>query len=392
MKTHQLLFLLAIAVCTFSCSGGNKDETKTSIPLSEQRLKFEIYDSLVVNYLGNLSLMDISPDGNSFLLIDTNTDSLFVTNTEGEIKYQYLKSGEGPGNYLGDRYGKAVFLNNQEFILPSSGGLIRYGIDGEYKNKYEAEFKSLPNLIIPNSDKLWIKGNKAYTYYFGRGIDEWGAQGITFQEKSTQLEEIDLESGDFRGIIPFPKESKFSSNELAYRNFFFHPVIALGPDSLYLSFKNEPKIFAYSLDDFSNPKSIKTIPLINFLENKPDGKEVSEGFNLEDLFKGSINSVSVTEDQEFLIDYLNGLSDEQYEKAMEEAGGNMNEIWPIASKLNSGGYILFDGKIVSPVIEKPEILGNLNKFISKEEIWFALNFSEAENDYSVIYKTRIVEK
>jgi hypothetical protein len=63
-----------------------------------------------------------------------------------------------------------------------------------------------------------------------------------------------------------------------------------------------------------------------------------------------------------------------------------------AEELNNGGMILFDGESISPIIEKPEILGFIYKVVSKEEIWFSLNFSKAENDYSVIYKTRLVQK
>lgn len=82
MRNHKYLYLLPFAFCLIACSG-EKEETTISTPLEEQNLEFEIYDSLVVDYLGMLSMMDISPDGNSILMIDMNTDTIFVTGKSG---------------------------------------------------------------------------------------------------------------------------------------------------------------------------------------------------------------------------------------------------------------------------------------------------------------------
>ncbi|MAN88274.1 MAG: hypothetical protein CL555_16125 [Algoriphagus sp.] len=93
-----------------------------------------------------------------------------------------------------------------------------------------------------------------------------------------------------------------------------------------------------------------------------------------------------------MISYLPGLDDETANQIISEAGSDFKKMFDEAGKLNKGGLVIFDGKSISKLIEIPEILGNLNKVNSREEIWFSLNFSEAENDYSVIYKTRLVNK
>lgn len=391
MKSLSYSYLLPLAFSILSCSG-EKEEVKSSTPLSEQELKFEIYDSLVVDYLGNLTLMDISPDGDSFLLIDLNTDTIFVADKEGSIFYTYKKQGEGPEEYTRDRYGLAKFLNNTEFLVPSTSGIFRYQLDGKLERKYKPEFDYFPSLIVTNANNVLIHNGKIYSNYGGRYNDDFGRQGIEYQQNSTQLEVIDLESGAFEGIIPFPESSKFSSKELSYRDLTFQPNFSIHKNTLYLNFRNEPKIYAYSLDDFTKPKSVSIIPFPEFMEKTPEGSEISDSFNFEDLFIGTINTIIPMENGEFMVDYLGGLTKEKYSQAMEEAEGDINKIWPFAAKLNSGGRVIFNGNEISSPIEKPEILGNLNKYVSKDEIWFSLNFSEAENDYSVIYKVRIVSK
>src|SRR5690606_3424254 len=144
--------------------------------------------------------------------------------------------------------------------------------------------------------------------------------------------------------------------------------------------------------DLSSPASALNVPFEEFIEKTPEGKELTNSFNFEDLVLGTINDIVPLEKGRYLINYLGGLSKDKYEQALAEAGGETNKIWPFAAKLNPGGYVIFDGTNISSPISKSSILGKMDKYVSQDEIWFSLNFSESENDYSIIYKTRIVEK
>lgn len=109
MKNQLWLFSAALLIF-YSCI--QKEESLSEKPLSEHQFEFEIYDSLVVDYLGNLYLADISEDGKTFLLIDQQTDTLFVTDSQGAIIHKFCKKGEGPGMYPEGRLGPPRFLNN----------------------------------------------------------------------------------------------------------------------------------------------------------------------------------------------------------------------------------------------------------------------------------------
>lgn len=161
---------------------------------------------------------------------------------------------------------------------------------------------------------------------------------------------------------------------------------------MFLSFRNEPKIFGYSFSNLNTEPSSKTIPFPNFIQKEPTDKNPKEGFSLNDLFLGTINEMISISNQLFLIDYLQGLTKDEFDDVLSRAGGDTNKIFDLAEGINKGGWVLFDGENISLPILKPEPLGSFNKFISKDEIWFSLNFSKEENDYSVIYKTRLVQK
>jgi hypothetical protein len=388
MKNQPLLFGFILLI-GFACQ--TKEPELPATPLSEQNLEFEIYDSLVMDYLGNVNLMDISPDGNTFLLIDQNTDSIFVTNLSGTILQQYKRTGEGPENITGNRTGIAKFFDDESFLIPSSRGIFQYSIDGSLLKSFIPDFTGLSQLVIPSNEAHFVKNNKVYMNLPGRYSD-LEQNVLDFQEQSKRLEVLDIATDEFESVTHFPKTSKFSSTTKEYGSLESFSNITLKGDTLFLNFRSEPKIFGYSFSNLDSPVSVQTIPFPAFLERNPDKKVETGSFNLRDFFYGTINKIIAMDENVFLISYLGGLSDEVANEIIAEGGSDFDKIFKMAGEKNQGGLVLFDGKNISPIIRKPENLGNINKFVSKEEIWFSLNFSKAENDYSIIYKTRLVQK
>lgn len=388
MRT-RIIFLLASFTLFLSCT--EKDNEILSKPLSEQNLRFEIYDSLVVDYLGNLMLMDISPNGENYLLIDQNTDTIFVTNKQGDIKHKYYRSGEDPESIQGNRTGLGKFLDNESILIPGSQGIVNYELSGKIKKVFKPDFQGMASFVVPFNQVHWVSEQKVYVYLPGRYSD-LSQQGLAFQKESNRLEVLDLKTEKFEPAIPFPKESKYSSETQEFGSLDFYPIFNVSQDSLFILYRNEPKLFIYHLSNLEEPAKVKEVPYSEFIERKISEEPASGGFNLRDFFLGVNLSIFPTEDGKFLIRYLTGLTEEEANEVINAGGDDFNEIFVEAEKLNDGGYTLFDGSLISPNIETPEILGTLSKYVSNDEIWFSLNFEEAENDYSVIYKTRLVSQ
>ncbi|MCS5490374.1 hypothetical protein [Algoriphagus limi] len=384
---NSLFFFMAGIVFFLACS--EKASEVPNKPLSDQNLKFEIYDSLMVDYLGNLTLMDISPNGENYLLIDQNTDTIFVTDFKGKIIHKYYRSGDDPESIQGNRTGLGKFLDNESILIPGSQGIVTYELSGNLKKVYKPEFTGMSSFVVPFNQVHWVSNQKVYVYLPGRHSD-LAQQGLAFQKESTQLEVLDLNTEKFEPAIPFPKESKYSSETQEFGSLDFYPTFNVSGDSLYILFRNEPKLLTYHLSNLETPVSAKNIPYVEFIERKTSEEPASGGFNIRDFFLGVNLSLFPTEDGKFLIQYLRGLTEEEADEVINAEGTDFNKMFEEAEKLNDGGFILFDGTQVSPIIEKPEILGTLSKYVSNDEIWFSLNFEEAENDYSVIYKTRLV--
>jgi hypothetical protein len=390
MKIENQLFLLLFTIAlAISCSP--KEDKLTEKPLSEQQLEFEIYDSLVVYYLGRLTLMDQSPDGKHFLLIDQNTDSILVSDPSGKILHRYLRTGDGPEVIKGNRIGIGRFLGNDRFMIPGSRGLFVYSLHGELLKSYNPDFNGVSQLVIPANQTHAVKNNRAFSLIKGRDA-VLDPEAPDYKATAKILESTDLSTGEFTPIISIPQSSKFSTVSNAFELIEFHPNFSIQGDSLYLTFRNEPKLFVYSIDHFDSPSRVVPIPIDEFIEQKKDGKSAESGFNVRDFFLGTINSVIPTGSEHLLINYLTGLTDDKVKDAVAASGSDLNKIFEEAEKMNTSGTILFNGKAFSQPISKSSHLGYINLSKSLDEIWFSPNFDQVENDYSVIYKTRLVSK
>lgn len=383
---YQLSLSILILLFIFACTS-KKEETQK--PLTEQQLRFEIYDSLVVDYLGNLTLMDKSPDGKNFLLIDQNTDSILVADISGKILHQYFRTGEGPEMIKGNRIGIGKFLENDRYIIPGSQGLFVYSLQGELLKSFTPDFNGVSQLVIPSNQTHAVKNNLAYSLIKGRNAD-LNPEAPDYKTTAKILESTDLSTGEFTPIIAIPPSSKFIEVANPFELIEFHPNFSIQGDSLYLTFRNEPKLFVYSLDNFDRPARVVPIPISEFIERKKDEKPAESGFNVRDFFLGTINSVIPAGSGQLLINYLTGLTGDQVKEAVAASGSDFNKIFEEAEKMNTSGTILFNGGEFSQPITKPSNLGNLNLSKSLDEIWFSPDFEKVENDYSVIYKTRLV--
>lgn len=385
---NQLYFLFIPILLGFSCS--QKEESLPEKPLSEQQFEFEISDSLVVDYLGNLYLADISEDGKTFLLIDQQTDTLFVTDSQGTIIHKFSKKGEGPGMYPQGRLGPPRFLNDEEIIIPSWKGFHLYFLPGDATRSFFPEFNPTTSLVNQYDNSLVTYQEKIYYPLEGRIANELGIDGREFQTKTKRVEVLDLSSGKFTPVIPFPKTSKFSTGEKSFLNVNYKTTLASKDDSLYVAFRNEPVIYGYHFSQLDSPTTRYTIPFEEFIQKEPKDAEKFGAYEARDLYVGAINSFDRTEKNRFLIKYSRGLTDEEYQEIFALIEKDQDAGFEKMRQINTNGSILFDGKSVSSLIKKPKSLGFTYEFISEDEIWFSANFEETENDYSVLYKTRIV--
>ncbi|MDI1321775.1 MAG: hypothetical protein PSV36_03435 [Algoriphagus sp.] len=387
---NQLFTLGLSLLFAFACT--SKEEEILQKPLSEQSFEFEIYDSLVVDYLGNLYLADISKDGSTFLLVDHLTDSIFVTGASGEILHKFNKQGDGPGLYQQTRLGPPTFLNETEIIVPAFRGFYLYSLTGEPTRTFLPEFQPGFSMINQFKTNIVIHEGKIFFPWEGRIADEFGFDGKKFQVETKRVEILDLNDGKFTPALPFPKESKFNTNEKTYLNVNYSTGLASKGDTLFVSFRNEPVLYGYHISNLDSLVSIRKIPFPEFIEKEPKDAETFGSYEMRDIYTGSMNQVIPIDKNQFIVNYARGLTNEEYDLITSETKGDNSKFYEEMLKKNIFGWVVFDGKAVSSLVKKHKYLGNIDKYISNAEIWFSPDYSEVEKDYVVIYKTRLISR
>ena len=113
-------------------------------------------------------------------------------------------------------------------------------------------------------------------------------------------------------------------------------------------------------------------------------------FDTRTFAYGSINHLHSYQNQS-LIGYESGLSDEAYERAIEGANG-FQEIFQAIAKVQVAKWAIVseDGTLIP--IKIPSELGRIEFIDSEQNIWISPNKSERERDYEVLFKTRLQAK
>ncbi|WP_339702390.1 hypothetical protein [Algoriphagus aquimarinus] len=147
-KSPFLILNALFATIFFSCS----EKETTSAPTSPiQELQFEVYDSIMVDALEILAVLDYLPSKDLYLMKELRKGNIFLVNGEGEIIDNRDIAGEGPdqiqmvaeGRFYGDEgYLFKEFSGTMDFSL--------YNLDFKKIKKFDGTLVELNSISIYN--------------------------------------------------------------------------------------------------------------------------------------------------------------------------------------------------------------------------------------------------
>ncbi|MFD2033272.1 hypothetical protein ACFSKL_00640 [Belliella marina] len=388
-KSVSLSFLTGIfGILTFQSCGEKKTE-ETSIQ-SAASFEFEIQDSLMVDYLGSMSWSDISKDGKHILAYDYQKKETLIFSTDGEVLGTFNKSEDQPDAIGGSPLSRPQFRNNQEWAILGKSGLFSFDLNGQLLNTAKPEFPVTMSLLISNADILhFVNKNEALVYFLGRD----GEGSFYINPSSTQLERANLENGKFSPTFPMPASSKFGDIEKVNNVVTATPALRIAENKLYLSFKNEPKLWVYDINDLDNPLEEIDIQFDQFVEKDPiDAKTFDKdniNINAKDFSYGSINRIFIHEGM-IILYYNSGVTTKQYDDIMEGLD-NPSEGFNKIFQANKAHYAILskNGQLIP--LEIPGRMQNIEFIDSEGNFWLSYN-GEEELDYELIFKAKLKAK
>ena len=385
-KTYFNSALIALAL--FSSLACGRKEVESSADASPKSYGLVILDSLVVDYIGLLSWSHISPDGQKFLAMDLQKSDVLLIDNEGQILQTLNKSGDQPESIGPNLMGRPQFRNDTEIAFLGTKGLFLFDLRGNLKQQLKPDFSPIMNFIILNADVFQFRDpNFALALMAGRNTE-----GSGFYESTvgTKFEVIDLNSGKYSGIIPFPENSRFKTSEI-FPVTNTVPLLRTTKEGLYIAFKNDPKIFFYKWEDLNSPSKEIQLQIDNFqLIKGKDPKSVNQNmisFDTREFAYGAINQL-IWVDGQLLINYSPGLSDEEYGR-LTNGISDFQEIFNLIGEKNQSQWAVVseDGSLTP--VEIPGKLGRIEFVDQKGNLWISPNRTEMERDYEVIFKARL---
>ena len=385
MKLISAIIIL-IAFSFFACeSPSSSSETEIS------DLKLEITDSIRIDYIGKLSLMDVNPDFKMILLFDPQKMKFVSTDFEGKILGEFSKDRDAPDGFGSYPMAAGRFNENKNIQVVSRFGIYEYDFEGNLL----ASAKIPRDEILPFSgrsdarreikfvnDKILLAGSIA------RG--EYNKTQPEFYDTYLQLIWADPKTGTFEQFLSLDSASIFQNN-MSHEPSTLSTSFDVANDRLYVISGIDPFLNIYEIE--SPYSKLKRIPLeltdynLNIGEDpkKADPRAISY-----DPSFGIIQKM-VNIGDKLAITYETGYSEEDALRSRENMSptewedfySRMKKKYKIRYQiLDLDGKLLTDGEL-------PDELSDL--YVGRNEaLWFlGKAVTDVEEDFYTVYEVNI---
>jgi len=258
----KLRLILLICIVGFSCSNGNKKRITTgAIP------QFVVKDSLVVDYLGALDIIDIKPDRSEYLMYDYQRKEVLRIDSEGGIIINKDLSGDGKDSF-GSYFNSAHYYGNDQLLFVTKNNFYFYDLDLNLIEKKVLPFSVFTNTVFNSHNNLLV-GSKLFTNRITEQAFEEFHNRDDYLSSFPFLSVYDFEKEEILSEQFIPKESHLIKSPGKYRETAPHSIV-LG-DVLYLLFYYSPEIYKFSFPELSYLGKIVLNPS-EYVQVKPEPK------------------------------------------------------------------------------------------------------------------------
>ncbi|WP_339866331.1 hypothetical protein [uncultured Algoriphagus sp.] len=381
----RLLLPIIIVLLYFSCDSREKAGSQ---PIADFR--FEIVDSLQIDYLGNLRILDYEPESKSYLAKGNRDKEYMILDRDGLTKSTIEFPSDGPYamygliNPIGLRDGKIELqVMNQ--------GFFRYDFNGNRIWQYKLPFDYFyinglsGDAIYPLGDEIaFIRPERAEVV-----TDESSTSIFEGIYGQPILQVIDTVSNSSRETMPFPPNSFFSNGEF---NYWMFPTVIRTDTEWILYFRNEMKFWVYTEKEgevnFQREVSLEVNDAVQPIgvpfEQEQDYRELTRN-----NFPGTIREIYRSTNRTIVI-YNKGIAESlasQYDR--DESSGRRE-----LEKLKQYYVAVFDDEfnLLQNDIPVPKGLVFTTVLTEDEEV-LALkhpDFFETEDDFVTYYKLKLL--
>ncbi|MCE7053205.1 hypothetical protein LZF95_00865 [Algoriphagus sp. AGSA1] len=264
--------LISIILVIISC-GEKTDETKVMAYIPE----LVITDSLVIDNLTELALIDVKEDHSEYLFYDFKTDEFFRVNKLGEIILKANRSEDGKDSFKARYFTTAHYLQDDRILVLTRTLTSIYDLDFNLIDSKQNDFE-LVSRTVGGSRAALTFGD--YLYTFSMDISE-DAQAIyesdEFSIAYPFMQVRDINTLETLHQEYLPKESQMAINPGLYNN--LDPIVKIMQEEMFVVFPNSPEMYVYGFPELKLKTFWKLNPGEDYKQIKPSNPDIGlDGF------------------------------------------------------------------------------------------------------------------
>lgn len=391
-KFSFLRLTLLFAVLLFSCS--EKEPINAAIdPIKE--LQFEIVDSIKVDVLEQLAVLDYLPSKDLYLMKELRKGNIFVINGKGEIVENQDISGEGPNQI--QMVSEVRFFGDSGYIFKEFSATMDYNLynlDFQKTKKYKGTMKELMAFFIYNYHQSFsVFEMEGKPFLIGEEFNSFSIAdidyekiGADFYNKANTGFLYDLEDDSIRYFNVYPEEWVPKLNQLQVGQSF--PLLAYSSESNVLAslptIGNYMGLYKHQGNEIIYEKSV------NLSHPDRDGFKASKDVNMV-TYPGFSDIKSFGNFH--LIQFYSAMPEDIY-NSFKSKGEDFNqdpEYREALSKYRNRRYLVVKGDQQIGIMNKLPVDGNVNLGLSDGTLIIKAADGKVERDYNLFYKIRLVE-
>lgn len=382
---RAIYFLASSLILLLSSCNSSETTSELETPSSNE-WELEILDSIQVDYLGDLNLLAVHPEGNHFLFGSTEDNRLILTDNKGKITNTFEEPKDSPKS-VGQLTTAATFFGNQIVVL-GMNKLVTYDLDLQFiksektpkigRSMYYIGFDFLKPIKVNEKEQLLA--------FNGGPQNEISSNQPEYYQEYNTFELIDLNLGTFTPVVPFHPRSRFLSGE-AFD--FLRPNFQVDGSSIYFAYTNDSLLYSYDLALGQDSFQAKKIPFDKFLLNPGYQMKGQIDYETPRDREGGIWGFFLSNGN-ILMTYNSGIELEN----MPDMNQDREELIKEMGKLNPLKWIVMDenGNFSSPKLTDSKY--SLSRNDVQGYLWAKQNkyVLEEEPDFEVFYKLQLKRK
>lgn len=306
IKAIELIIIFTI----FSCNNTNQTKYSTT---DNKKFKFEIIDSILVDNLEKLFIMDAAENFDEFLALNQKTDEVLIFNKKGKIINTFQNHKDTP-EAINNIFSMSL-LNNKDILI--GGNQLNLGIynrNGKQKLKIKLPLLSPRGSHLSHKQIFEIEDNR-YVGNIPAYPDSSFSKGLL---KPTLLFIDTKNKSKTKSILKIPLSSKYSDEKF---HGYVHPIINYFEEKLFISYQNETKLHVYNYKnkDFIFDKTIN-FEIKDFVQIIPSSNEGTYNFdkNHRESTPGRIWRIFCNKNNTFIL-YTKGIAESKFNNQIKDA-------------------------------------------------------------------------